>query len=137
MSFSSRCPTRHPIRSRQIVTGLSAITCDITRNPLFAVGSMITRKSAASLHSDVIAAASWAKHREVELKNQAVPGRPQHASVLAELRRPRVLRDSLAKAYPRLRTGGPNVQHRLKIHLIVQCGKADGHKSWGSFATRE
>ena len=32
------------------------------------------------------AAASWAKHREVELENQAVPGRKQHRPVtLAEL----------------------------------------------------
>jgi hypothetical protein len=56
---------------------------------------------------------------------------------LAELRRLRILRDFLAKANPRLRTGCPNVQHRLKLHLIVQRGKADGHNSWGNFALRE
>jgi uncharacterized DUF497 family protein len=32
------------------VTGLSAITCDLTRNPFFSVGSIVTRQSGASLH---------------------------------------------------------------------------------------
>jgi len=54
MSLSSRWPTRRPMRSRRTVTGLSAITCDLTRNPLFSVGSIVTRKSGASLHSKVI-----------------------------------------------------------------------------------
>src|SRR5271166_1845427 len=54
MSLSSRWPTCRPIRSRRTVTGLSAITCDLTRNPFFSVGSIVTRKSGASLHSEVI-----------------------------------------------------------------------------------
>jgi hypothetical protein len=48
-------PIRRPIRSRRTVTGLSAITCDFTRNPFAAFGSMVTRKSGASATSDV----SW------------------------------------------------------------------------------
>jgi hypothetical protein len=41
-------------RSRRIVTGLSAMTCDFTRKPFVAVGSTVTRKSGASLQSEVI-----------------------------------------------------------------------------------
>jgi hypothetical protein len=41
-------------RNARIVTGLSAMTCDLTRKPLVAVGSTVTRKSGASLHSEVI-----------------------------------------------------------------------------------
>jgi hypothetical protein len=33
---------------------LWAITCDLSRSPFCSVGSMVTRKSEASLHSDVI-----------------------------------------------------------------------------------
>jgi hypothetical protein len=43
-----------PIRSRPIVTGLSAIICDFTRNPFLSVGLIVTRKSGASLQSEVI-----------------------------------------------------------------------------------
>jgi hypothetical protein len=38
-----------------MVTGLSAITCDVTRNPFSGVGSTLTRKSGASTNSEV----SW------------------------------------------------------------------------------
>ena len=40
--------------SRRTMTGLSAISCDLTRKPFFSVGSIVTRNSGASLHSDVI-----------------------------------------------------------------------------------
>jgi AcrR family transcriptional regulator len=53
-SLSSRWPTCRPIRSRRIVTGLSAITCDHTRKPFLSLGSIVTRKSGASLQSEVI-----------------------------------------------------------------------------------
>ena len=36
------------------MTGLSAITCDFTRKPFLSLGSIVTRKSGASLQSEVI-----------------------------------------------------------------------------------
>src|SRR5258708_25370724 len=54
MSLSSRWPTCCPIRSRRIVTGLSAITCDFTRKPFLSLGSIVTLKSGALLESEVI-----------------------------------------------------------------------------------
>ncbi len=49
----------------------------------------------------------------------------------------RIVRYCFAQANPRLRTGCPNVQHRLEGRLIVERGKTNGHVPWRSFATRE
>lgn len=42
-----------------------------------------------------------------------------------------------AKANPRLRTGRPNVQHRLKLRSVIQRSKANGHESWIGIAARK
>lgn len=55
MSWLPRRPIFCPIRLRLMVTGLSAITCDVTRNPFSGLGTMVTRKSGASSNSDL----SW------------------------------------------------------------------------------
>src|SRR5713101_7320708 len=62
MSWLPRRPIFCPIRSRLMVTGLSAITCDLSRNPFSGLGSMVTRKSGASTSSEVswqITTAAW------------------------------------------------------------------------------
>ena len=46
---------KRPVCSRVTVTGLSAITCNLSRDPFFGLGSMVTRKSRASASSEV----SW------------------------------------------------------------------------------
>jgi len=46
---------KRPVCSRVAVTGLSAITCDLSRDPFLGLGSMVTRKSEASASSEV----SW------------------------------------------------------------------------------
>src|SRR5580704_2724760 len=48
-----------------------------------------------------------------------------------------IVRNFPTKAYPRLRTRYPDVQHRLKPGRTVQRGEANGHEFWSSFATRE
>ena len=52
MSWLSTPPIFCLIRSRLTVTGLSAITCDLSRNPFPGLGSMVTRKSGASASSE-------------------------------------------------------------------------------------
>ncbi len=52
--FLARRPIRRPKLSRRIVTSLSAITCDLTRNPLIVIGSIVTQDSVVSLNSGVI-----------------------------------------------------------------------------------
>jgi hypothetical protein len=42
MSLSSRWPSSRPIRSRRTVTGLSAITCDLTRKSGAVRRAMVT-----------------------------------------------------------------------------------------------
>ena len=54
MSAAPSWPIFRPMRSRRIVTGLSAITCDLIRMPVSAPGSIVMRKSGASTNSDVI-----------------------------------------------------------------------------------
>jgi hypothetical protein len=81
-------------------------------------------------------------HRSPELSAQHAETTRAHftgqvATSMRELRRLRIVRNFLTKTNPRLRTGCPDVQHRLKLRMIVQRGKADGHNSWSSFATRE
>ena len=44
---------KRPVCSRVTVTGLSAITCNLSRDPFFGLGSMVTRKSGASASSEV------------------------------------------------------------------------------------
>jgi hypothetical protein len=53
MSCLPRRPIFRPIRSRLMVNGLSAITCDLSRNPFSGPGSMVTRKFGASASSEV------------------------------------------------------------------------------------
>jgi hypothetical protein len=36
-----------------------------------------------------------------------------------------------------LRTGRPNVQHRLKLRSVIQRREANGHESWVGIAARE
>ena len=60
-------PISRPIRERRIVTGLSAMTCDITRSPFSAPGSTVTRKSGPFVVSDVI----WQTITEVWLVGKA------------------------------------------------------------------
>lgn len=43
----------------------------------------------------------------------------------------------MTKANPRLRTGRPNVQHRLKLRSVIQRRKANGHESRIGIAARE
>jgi hypothetical protein len=52
MSWLPRRPILCPIRSRLGMTGLSAMTRDVTRNPFSGLGSMVTRKSAPSTKSE-------------------------------------------------------------------------------------
>ncbi len=54
MSSAPRRPIDWPIRSRRTDVGLSTITCDRTRNPFAAFGSMVIRKSGALDSTDVI-----------------------------------------------------------------------------------
>ena len=68
MSWLLRRPIFFPIRSRLMVTGLSAITCDVTRNPFSGLGSMVTRKSGASANSEV----SWQTTTEAWLSGKAI-----------------------------------------------------------------
>jgi len=56
---------------------------------------------------------------------------------VAELGQLRIVWNGLAKANPRLRTGRPDVQHRLKLRSVVQGRKANGHESWGGIAACE
>ena len=51
--------------------------------------------------------------------------KPPKRAHLADLGRLRIVRNCRTKANPRLRTGCPDVQHRLKLRLIVQRGKPD------------
>ena len=54
MSAAPRRPICLPKRSRRIVTGLSAITCDLARRPVSGFGSIVTRKSGAITNSEAI-----------------------------------------------------------------------------------
>ena len=67
MSCLRNRPVFRPIRSRLTVTGLSAITCDLSRNPFSGLGSMVTRKSGASTSSEV----NWQTTTEARLCGKA------------------------------------------------------------------
>lgn len=56
---------------------------------------------------------------------------------MTELGQLRILWKRLAEASPRLRTGRPNVQHRLELRSIVQRREANGHEAWIGIAARE
>lgn len=56
---------------------------------------------------------------------------------MTELGQLRILWKRLAEASPRLRTGRPNVQHRLELRSIVQRREGNGHEAWIGIAARE
>ena len=114
MSLSSRWPTWRPIRSRRIVTGLSAITCDLTRKPFLWLGSMVTRKSSASLQWDVIG-------HQIPKPLQSTRERPTHAIDLG------------LPPPSRFVYGPPSSAHRVRSTAIRVGHAHDAANAWPSF----